>query len=88
MTDKRWLTLVVDRFEGSQAVLLSDEDTRFDIKRADLPVLVSEGIVLEVPLSDTGAPLWAEAKVNDVATQQRLEEARRLLDRLRNKGQG
>ena len=83
MTTKRTITVVLDRFEGGQAVMLSDSGESFTLDKAELDQPVSEGAVLRVPLSESGSPIWAEARLDSKETENRLKEARRLLGRLR-----
>ena len=79
---------VVDRFEGSLAVLVADHDERqADVPRAKLPAGTRTGTVLRVPHAD-GEPRWAAATVDEELGQARLREAEVTLDRLRRRDPG
>jgi hypothetical protein len=85
MTEKPAITMVLDRFEGGQAVLVADSGQSFTLDRTKLDKSLSEGAVLRVPISPAGAPIWKEARVDSEETEKRLREATRLLRKLRTK---
>lgn len=49
---------------------------------------ISEGSVLRVPLGRDGAPVWADAVVDEAVRRARIEEAERLLDELKRRDPG
>ena len=80
---------VVDRIEGSVAVLVPDDDAfpDEDVPVAVLRVRPSEGDVLRVPLRGD-APVWAEAVADPQLRAERLAAARRRLERLAKRDPG
>lgn len=79
---------VVDRFEGSLAVLIRDDDEReADVQLAKLPHGVRPGTVLRVPEPE-GEPRWGAATVDEDLRKARLREAEKTLDRLRRRDPG
>ncbi|HET9949549.1 MAG TPA: DUF3006 domain-containing protein [Longimicrobiales bacterium] len=82
--------LVVDRFEDDLAVLVSAADAAvtLEVERSLLPGGARPGAVLRVVRDAEGNVRWSEARVDERATEARLEEARRLLDELRHRDPG
>ena len=79
---------VVDRVEGSIAVVIRDEDERTeDVPVGALPAGSREGSVLRVPEVD-GRPDWAAAALDEDARDARLREAEEVLGRLRRRDPG
>ncbi len=79
---------VVDRVEGSIAVLIRDDDEcSHDIPLASLPAGSRPGSVLRVPESD-GTPDWTLATLDEGARLARLREAEEILARLRKRDPG
>lgn len=79
---------VVDRVEGSVAVLIRDGDERTeDVPIETLPTGSREGSVLRVPEAD-GRPDWAAAALDEDARRARLREAEEVLRRLRRRDPG
>lgn len=79
---------VVDRVEGSIAVLVRDEDERTeDVPIETLPAGSREGAVLRVPEAD-GRPDWTAATLDEEARRARLREAEEVLRRLRRRDPG
>ena len=79
---------VVDRVEGSLAVLITDDDERqTDVPLAKLPRGVREGTVLCVPEPE-GEPRWEAATVDEDLREARLREAEKTLERLRRRDPG
>ena len=79
---------VVDRVEGSVAVLIRDGDERtVDVPSKALPAGSREGAVLRVPEMD-GRPDWAAAVPDEEARRARLREAEDVLRRLRRRDPG
>ena len=80
---------VVDRFEGDVAVLVEDETGVIHrAQRRVLPQATREGDVLRVPVGDEGEPDWTAATVDEQARDDRLNEARAALERLRRRDPG
>jgi hypothetical protein len=69
--------LIIDRFEGSWAVLEVPDGTVFNFPRSLLPPEAKEGDVLEISLS-----------VNEEATRERRERIRNFLNDLKPQDQG
>jgi len=80
---------VVDRFEGDFAVLVDDESSAVQrVSRGELPKTAREGDVLRVPVGPVGEPDWKAATVDEQARDERLNEARATLERLRRRDPG
>lgn len=78
---------VVDRIEGTVAILVRDEDMRQeDVAVALLPAGIGGGAVLRVPGGNR--PVWAQAAVDEEMRQVRLCEADQALKRLRRRDPG
>ena len=78
----------VDRFEGKYVVLIGDDGTPHDVRRAELPTSLREGGVLSVKLNEEGQPLWSDAQVDVAEYQRRLENVRQQLRHLRQRDPG
>lgn len=79
---------VVDRLEGSLAILVADDDQRqADVPRAKLPAGIRPGTVLRVPEPDA-EPGWEAATVDEELRRARLRDAEKALDRLRRRDPG
>lgn len=79
---------VVDRVEGSVAVLIADDDQRrADVPIERLPAGGGPGAVLRVPGPD-GEPRWEAATVDEGLRRARLREAEDALGRLRRRDPG
>ncbi len=84
---------VVDRVEGSVAVLIRDGDERTgDERTEEVPIATlapgsRAGVVLRVPEKD-GRPDWAAAVPDEEARRARLSEAEDVLRRLRRRDPG
>ncbi|MCZ0935279.1 MAG: DUF3006 domain-containing protein [Gemmatimonadetes bacterium] len=79
---------VVDRVQGSIAVLIRDADGRTaDVPVGSLPGGSGEGAVLRVPEA-AGRPDWAAAALDEEARLARLREAEDVLRRLRRRDPG
>ncbi len=73
---------VVDRIEGTTAVILADDGRTFDVPRRALPKGSREGTVLRVDGEDLEAPDWSRAVIDEAERVRRLERARDTLRRL------
>jgi hypothetical protein len=82
----------VDRIEGDVVVLVEEEGEGagrvVDVPRRELGVQVEEGSVLRVPASAGGEPDWARATLDEALRRTRVEEARRMLNRLKGRDPG
>ena len=79
---------VVDRVEGSVAVLVRDGGERTeDVPLEMLPAGSREGTLLRVPEAD-GRPDWAAATLDEEARRARLREAEEVLERLKRRDPG
>lgn len=90
MSDKTQpLRVVVDRLEGSKAVLVADDEQDYEILAEELPEECRlEGAVLDVPLDAKRLPLWLRAHRNQGEEQRRRREAAEALKRLRKRDPG
>jgi len=79
---------VIDRIEGHWAVLMDDDETTFEVDRALLPEGSREGVVLRVPSDGPREFEWERARVDEEATEERLEKAKRLLRELKQRDPG
>jgi len=73
---------VLDRIEGTVAVVVGDDGRTFDVPRRTLPKGCREGTVLRIDAVAGEAPDWAEATVDDAERARRLERARETVRRL------
>lgn len=78
----------VDRFEGKYVVLIGDDGTPHDVRRAELPASLREGSVLSVKLNDEGRPLWSGAQLDVAEYQRRLDNTRQRLRELKQRDPG
>jgi hypothetical protein len=84
-TNRRY---VVDRLEGTKAVLVNDRGDTVTVETRRLTPGAREGTVLEVPVDAQGAPLWEAAQVDAAETARRSGEAEERLKRLRKRDPG
>jgi hypothetical protein len=78
---------VVDRMEGSVAVVVTDDGRSFDVPQRLLPKGSREGSVLRVTLRH-GTPDWPHAIVDEEEQARRLRDARKTLDRMKKSDPG
>lgn len=78
---------VVDRVEGSIAVLVRDDGRTEEMHVRVLPAGSREGSVLRLPEPD-GWPDWTAAVLDEDARRARLREAEEVLKRLRRRDPG
>jgi hypothetical protein len=78
----------VDRFEGEYVVLIGDDETAYDVKRAELPASLREGSVLSVKQNEEGQLLWSDARLDVTEYQRRLENTRQQLRELKKRDPG
>ncbi len=88
MNERRERLWVVDRVEGSIALLIRDEDEHTeDVPTSVLPPGSREGSVLRAPEQD-GRPEWAAAVLDEEARRSRMRAAEEVLERLRRRDPG
>ena len=73
---------VVDRIEGSTAVVVGDDDREFNVPRRVLPKGTREGTVLRIDAAEGDEPKWDVAVVDEAERIRRIERARKTLDDL------
>jgi len=73
---------VVDRIEGTTAVIVADDGRTFDAPRRFLPKGCREGTVLRIDAATKESPDWANAVIDEPERVRRLERARDTLRRL------
>lgn len=79
---------VIDRIEGSTAVIIADDGREFDVPRRALPEDVSEGTVLRLNLENPVTGDWSAAAVDDAEQARRGRQARKTLDRMQRSDPG
>jgi hypothetical protein len=73
---------VVDRMEGSSAIIVADDGREFAVPRRALPDDVIEGSVLRLNLEHPVTGDWAAAAVDEAEQARRQRQARNTLDRM------
>ena len=73
---------VVDRIEGTTAVIVADDGHTFDAPRRALPQGCREGTVLRIDGASMESPDWANAVIDEPERVRRLERARDTLQHL------
>jgi len=73
---------VVDRIEGTTAVIVADDGREFDVPRRALPKGCREGTVLRIDAASMESLDWANAVIDETERVRRLERARDALRRL------
>jgi hypothetical protein len=79
---------VIDRIEGTIAVIVADDDREFNVPRRALPKGSREGTVLRVDTSKKSIPDWGTAVIDEAERDRRLEHSRDTLRRLTNSDPG
>ncbi|MDE2678086.1 MAG: DUF3006 domain-containing protein [Gemmatimonadota bacterium] len=78
----------VDRVEAGVAVLVPDAGEQVaEVPLSGLPAGTREGSVLRVPDSE-GRPDWSAAALDEELRRARLDEAERILQRLKRRDPG
>ena len=78
----------VDRIESGIAVLVRDDGERVvGAPLSELPAGTREGSVLRTPDRE-GRPAWGAARLDEELRRSRLDEAERILRRLRRRDPG
>ena len=78
----------VDRLEGTRAVLIDDDERPYTVPVAQLPVGITEGDVLLVPLDAGGKPRWRAGRIDDKETGRRRRRAEEERERLKERDPG
>jgi len=73
---------VVDRIEGTTAVIVADDGQMFDAPRRALPQGSREGTVLRIDGASTESPDWVNAVIDEPERVRRGERARDTLRHL------
>jgi hypothetical protein len=79
---------VVDRIEGGKAVLVGDGGERHSVALARLPAGTEEDSVLRVARAAGGRPDWSTAALDDGERRRRIEESKRIYERLKKSDPG
>jgi hypothetical protein len=79
---------VIDRIEGTTAVIVADDDREFNVPRRALPKGSREGTVLRIDAEMPLNPDWATAVIDEEEWKRRLEHSRDTLRRLSKKDPG
>ena len=88
-TPSRTIRVVVDRIEGSRAVLIDDEEKDHQIAASALPKDGrAEGAVLDVPVEVDGTISWDRAVRNPEEEKRLRADAEERLKRLRARDPG
>ncbi|MFQ5890731.1 MAG: DUF3006 domain-containing protein [Gemmatimonadota bacterium] len=87
-SDRDEVLLVVDRIEGSLAVLVSDSGDEETVPVRLLPSGVREGAVLRVTRDAAEGFLWSTARLDPAEAERRLDRARRMLEELSEQDTG
>lgn len=78
---------VVDRIEGTIAVLVGDDRSSFDVPRSSLPAGAREDTVLRAPVVG-GTPQWGRAVVDHAERKRRLARSKAALEELKKRDPG
>ena len=73
---------VVDRIEGTTAVIVADDGRTFDAPRRALPTGCREGTVLRIDAASMERPDWSKAVIDEPERIRRIERSRDTLQRL------
>lgn len=79
---------VIDRIEGSTAVIVADDGREFEVPRRALPDDVGEGTVLRLNLDHPVTGDWSAAAVDEAEQARRQRQARKTLDRMKRSDPG
>lgn len=77
----------IDRLEGEDAVLMTEDGRELTIPHRHLPGGLREGTVLRVPIV-AGRPDWSLARIDRISTEQRWREAAALLKDVKKRDPG
>ncbi len=79
---------VVDRIEGTTAVLIDDDGHSASVPIDRLPRETAEGVVLRVTFEAASVPNWSRSTLDKVETERRRKEARQTLEELEKRDLG
>ena len=79
---------VVDRFERSIAVLVSDRGETIEMPRAELPSGVREGSVLRVRFGAENLPDWSSVVIDKAEEDRRRKAAQKILEEMKRSDPG
>ena len=84
-TEQRY---AVDRLTATTAVLIDENGNTIAIPKNRLGVTPEEGMVLFIPVDNSGTPNWDGARIDQEATEEVRDEARKILDELKERDPG
>ncbi len=84
-TEQRY---TVDRLNAATAVLIDENGNTIAIPKNRLGVTPEEGMVLFIPVNNSGTPNWDGARIDQEATEEARDEARKILDELKERDPG
>ena len=79
-TEQRY---TIDRLSAATAVLIDENGNTIAIPKERLGIKSEEGMILFIPVDSSGTPNWYEARVDQEATEEARNEARKILDELK-----
>lgn len=79
---------VVDRVEGSLAVIISDSEQEHLVSLTQLPGELREGDVLRPKLDCNGEPIWTTARFDKEESDRRKQNATATIHDLRRRDPG
>lgn len=80
---------VVDRVEGSMAVLVGEGDVQVEVPRKDLPAKCrTEGAMLQVPRKPDGTSDWKRSLRDSDAEKRRMADNYSRIERLKKRDPG
>lgn len=89
MTSQRKVRFVVDRTQSGMVTVQDESGSILEVRAAELPKGCRvEGAVLDVPVDDSGKPLWQMATRNREEEASLREQAEARLGRLRKSDPG
>jgi hypothetical protein len=88
MTPPRQIIVVVDRVEGTIAILEADDGREFQLAPRELRPRAVEGQVYRVDLDADGSPLWKTAVADEKERDRRMKELDARMKRLRRRDPG
>jgi len=79
---------VVDRIEGTTAVLIDDDGRSASVPIDRLPRETEEGAVLRVTFEAENVPNWSRSTLDHVETERRMREARQIRQEVEGRDPG
>ena len=71
---------IVDRIEGSTAVLIDDDGHAASVPIDRLPSGLDHGVVLRITFEAENVPNWSRATLDQAETERRMTEGERRLE--------